>query len=47
MYEWEIDTLKNVIENMENGTKDFEFLIDTLTSVVDSVQDKEMEQGDE
>jgi hypothetical protein len=47
MYEWEIDTLKNVIENMENETTDYEFLIDSLTSVIDTIQEKEMDSEDE
>lgn len=39
-YGWEIDVLKNIIENMENGTTDFDFLIERLVGVLDSVEEK-------
>lgn len=43
-YEWEIGVLKNVIQNMENGTTDFDFLMEQMASVIDSVEEKEQEQ---
>lgn len=45
-FSWEIDILSNVIENMKNGTTDTEFLLEQLTSVMDSVEDKEELDGD-
>jgi len=39
-YEWEIETLKNLILNMENETTDIEFLIDGLTSVIDNLEEE-------
>jgi len=42
-YSWEIEVLKNVVENMKNGTNDFEFLMEQLNSVMDSVEGKEQD----
>ena len=33
-YKWEIETLKSVIQNMENGVDDTEGLIEWLMNVV-------------
>jgi hypothetical protein len=43
-YSWEIDVLKNIIGNMENGTTDFDFLIERLVEVLDSVEEKSNEE---
>ena len=43
-YSWEIDVLKNVIGNMENGITDFDFLIERLVEVLDSVEEKSNEE---
>lgn len=45
-YEWEIDTLKSVIRNMENETNDVQHLIDELDSVIGSLTDI-LEENDE
>lgn len=46
-YEWEINTLKSVIRNMENGTNDIQHLIDELDSVIGSLTDILEEDGEE
>lgn len=40
-YEWEIATLKSVIQNMENGVEDTEGLIEWLLEVVNSIDEQE------
>jgi hypothetical protein len=36
-YEWEIATLKSVIQNMENGVDDTESLINWLLEVINRI----------
>jgi hypothetical protein len=40
-YEWEIATLKSVIQNMENGVEDTEGLIEWLLEVVNSIDEQD------
>ena len=40
-YVWEIETLKSVIKNMENGVDDTESLIDWLLEVINSIDEQE------